>query len=116
MSDYKIPEIKNIVVPIAKKYGVKKISLFGSRARGDNDSFSDYDFLITKGKVRSLWLYMSLVDELETAFDSHVDVVNDTSADKILVAEAEREGILLYCEDIKERGFNNHEKNHSVLS
>ena len=98
MSDYEISEIKNIVVPIAKKYGVKKISLFGSRARGDNDFYSDYDFLITKGKVRSLWRYMSLVDELEEAFASHVDIVNDTSADKNLVSEAKREGILLYEE------------------
>ena len=98
MSDYKISEIKNIVVPIAKKYGVKKISLFGSRARGDNDFHSDYDFLITKGKVRSLWLYMTLVDELEQAFASHVDIVNDTSPDRALISEAEKEGILLYEE------------------
>ena len=98
VSDYKVSEIKNIAAPIAEKYGVRKISLFGSRARGDNNFNSDYDFLISKGKVNTLWLYMSLVDELERAFDSHVDVVNDTSADRILVSTAEREGIVLYEE------------------
>ena len=98
MSDYKVSEIKNIAAPIAEKYGVRKISLFGSRARGDNNFNSDYDFLISKGKVNTLWLYMSLVDELERAFNSHVDVLNDTSADRNLVSEAERECILLYEE------------------
>jgi len=39
---------------------------------------------------------MSLVDEREKAFAFHVDVVNDTSADKNLVLNVEREGILLY--------------------
>lgn len=98
MSDYSIPEIKNIVMPIAKKHGVKRISLFGSRARGDNNYDSDYDFLITKGKVKSLWLYMGLVDDLEEAFKTHVDVVMDTSPDKDFIAEAESDGILLYEE------------------
>mgnify|MGYP003571349908 CR=1 FL=1 len=51
MSDYKISEIKTIAVSIAKKYGVKTIYLFGSRARGDNNFHSDYDFLISKGKL-----------------------------------------------------------------
>lgn len=98
MSDYSIPEIKNIVMPIAKKHGVKRISLFGSRARGDNNYDSDYDFLITKGKVKTLWLYMGLVDDLEEAFKTHVDVVMDTSPDKDFIAEAESDGILLYEE------------------
>ncbi|MBQ9419962.1 MAG: nucleotidyltransferase domain-containing protein [Synergistaceae bacterium] len=98
MSDYSVAEIKNIVRPIAAKYGVKKISLFGSRARGDNNFHSDYDFLITKGRVHTLWLFMSLVDELEQALNSHGDVLNDTSADRDLVSVAEREGIVLYGE------------------
>ncbi len=96
MSDYNISEIKNIVSPIAEKHGVKRISLFGSRARGDNTPDSDYDFLITEGKLRSLWLYMSFVDDLEDAFHSHVDVVYDTSPDEELVSEAKEDGILLY--------------------
>ncbi|WP_407381965.1 hypothetical protein [Methanobrevibacter sp.] len=30
---YTIEEIRNIVIPIAKKYGIAKISLFGSYAK-----------------------------------------------------------------------------------
>jgi len=45
-----------------------------------------------------MWRYMSLVDELEQAFNAHVDVVNDTSPDSDIVETASREGIVLYEE------------------
>lgn len=43
-----LKRIKDTVVPIAQKFGVEKVTLFGSMARGDNDENSDYDFLIKK--------------------------------------------------------------------
>ena len=50
-------EIAEIVAPIAKEYGVGKLSIFGSYARGDATKDSDIDFLIIeKGKLRSLFL------------------------------------------------------------
>ena len=42
---YSIEEIKSKAIPIAKKYGVKKLSLFGSYARGEANSKSDLDFI-----------------------------------------------------------------------
>lgn len=42
-SKYTIEEIKNIVEPIARKYGVARIYLFGSFARGDVTENSDVD-------------------------------------------------------------------------
>ena len=42
---YTIEEIRAKAVPIAKKYGVKKLSLFGSYARGEADAQSDLDFM-----------------------------------------------------------------------
>ena len=41
--DYVLNEIKNIA--LAHK-GVNKVVLFGSRARGDNNSKSDYDIAV----------------------------------------------------------------------
>ena len=51
MSDkvYTIEEIKNIVTPIAKAYGVQRVFLFGSYARGNATSSSDLDFRIDRG-------------------------------------------------------------------
>jgi len=53
---YTIDEIKNISVPIAQKYGVKKLALFGSYARRENRLFSDIDFLIEKGRIQGLFM------------------------------------------------------------
>ena len=38
---YTIDEIKNIVTPIAEKYQIAQVYLFGSFARGDFDEQSD---------------------------------------------------------------------------
>ena len=40
--------VKDKILPIVQKYGIKRIILFGSMARGDADEHSDYDFLISK--------------------------------------------------------------------
>ncbi|MDR2698771.1 MAG: nucleotidyltransferase domain-containing protein [Candidatus Methanoplasma sp.] len=39
-------ELRGIVAPIAKKYGMIRVYLFGSRARGDNNEESDFDFCV----------------------------------------------------------------------
>ena len=73
--DYSISEISDIVAPIAEKYGVKKVFLFGSRARGDYREDSDYDFSIDPGELTDYFEYMSFVEELESVFGK-VNVVS----------------------------------------
>lgn len=43
---YTIEEIRAKAMPIAIRYGVDALSLFGSYARGEADEKSDLDFLI----------------------------------------------------------------------
>lgn len=93
-----ISTLKKTVCPIAERYGVKSLTLFGSRARGDNRPDSDYDFLISKGKVDDLWLQVALIDDLKDALTADVDVVTDTSDNETLISNAKREGVLLYEE------------------
>ena len=49
-----ISEIKKIVVPIAYSYGIKRLYLFGSYAKGTASEKSDVDLLVEKGKPMSL--------------------------------------------------------------
>ena len=88
--------LKERILPIVQKYDVERVILFGSMARGDADENSDYDFLISKGSLRSLIQYMSFVSELESVLQCHVDVITDTTSDEIIIQTAQREGILLY--------------------
>ena len=89
-------DVKNIILPIILKYGVDRVILFGSKARGDATKDSDYDFLISKGNIRSLLQYMFFVGELEDVLNTHVDVITDTSPDENIIQTAMQEGILLY--------------------
>ena len=88
--------IGEIIAPVALKHGVKRISLFGSRARGDNREDSDYDFLISKGNVTTLWALAALMEDLENALHASVDVITDGVPDKKLLEEAGRDAVLLY--------------------
>lgn len=96
MSYEKTIELKDVISPIAQKYGVKRVLLFGSMARGDNDENSDYDFLISKGQLKSLVQYVEFVNELESVLKRHVDVITDSSPDETIIRNAINEGILLY--------------------
>lgn len=49
---YTLEEISEKANKIAKDFGVEKVYLFGSYARGEADSASDLDFRVDKGKVR----------------------------------------------------------------
>lgn len=62
---------------IKKKYGVKSISLFGSVARGDNQSGSDIDLLVDM-PARFILLY-ELKTFLEDILNASVDIIRKHS-------------------------------------
>ena len=76
MSDktYNIDEIRIIVMPIAKKYGVDRVFLFGSYARGEAGATSDLDFLIDKGQIHGLKL-AGMLGDLQEVFGKNVDLL-----------------------------------------
>ncbi len=74
--DLTFEELREVVAPIAKKYGAGNIYLFGSRARGDHSEDSDYDFYVNSGQIRGLKL-CGLIRELEEALGCGVDVITD---------------------------------------
>ena len=92
---YTIDEIKNISVPVAQKYGVKKLALFGSYARGEQKADSDIDFLIEKGKIQG-WEFFGFVNNLEDDLGVHVDVMTYNSLRESLIADSIGDEVVLY--------------------
>lgn len=83
------------IIDFAVKYGVHKVVLFGSRARGDYSRSSDIDLAILGGDVTRFTLAMEEdVDTLLT-FDV-IDLANYTSKD--LLDSIQKEGVVLYEE------------------
>ena len=71
---YTINEI-SYKISIAKLYGIERMSLFGSYARGEAKDDSEVDLYIERGRLKSLLQYFAFIDELENILDCHVDVV-----------------------------------------
>ena len=68
--------IKETVAPLAEKYDVAKVELFGSYANGNATEKSDVDFLVLFNvKIPSLFDIMGLQEELKVSLDCSVDVV-----------------------------------------
>ena len=93
-----INEIKEKVTPVAKSFGIKSVSLFGSYAKGEATDESDVDIYIEKGKLKSLIQYFSFVSDLENILKCHVDVVTTGIEDREFLLSIQKEGILLYEE------------------
>ncbi|HHW43523.1 MAG TPA: nucleotidyltransferase family protein [Desulfotomaculum sp.] len=74
-------KIKEIAVPIFRRYGVVKAFVFGSYARGEQNEESDVDFLIeyAPGARRSLFTHARIIDELKEALKKDVDVITENS-------------------------------------
>lgn len=78
---------------LAEKYGLERVVLFGSRARGDYKKTSDIDLAVTGGNIT---LFTLDVEE-ETSTLLSFDVVNlDGSVQEELRKSIEQEGKLLY--------------------
>lgn len=66
--------ITALVRPLAKKYHVKEIYLFGSYARGEADAQSDLDFLVFGGDGFHLTEILALGEELREVLQKEVDI------------------------------------------
>lgn len=93
---YTLKEIREIIVPILSKYGISKIRLFGSYARGDATSKSDVDLYLDKGNIKTLMDLESLRLELIASLDKDVDIVFDsTKLEPFFKSEMEKDLIEL---------------------
>ena len=88
-------KIEREIIALAKKFGVKKLILFGSRARDTNRERSDIDFATKGGDIFNF--ITAIAEEVETLLS--FDVVNlDKNVDENFRAEIVRDGIILYEE------------------
>src|SRR3989338_823074 len=93
-----IDEIKQKAVPILKKAGVTRSSLFGSVARGETEEKSDVDFLIEfpDNEKYTLFDLVELQENLESALGREVDVVTYRSLHHLLKDRILREQVSIY--------------------
>lgn len=83
------------IIDLAQKFQIRKLILFGSRARGDYKKTSDIDFAVSGGNI--VGFSIALEEEANTLLS--FDVVNiDQKVDTELLDSIKREGIIWYEE------------------
>lgn len=87
--------IQNAVIPLAKRYGLERVFLFGSYARGDATEKSDVDFRIDRGAMRGIE-FGGLYEDMQDALERPVDIMTTSQLDKDFLSEIQKEEILLY--------------------
>ena len=91
-----IEEIKRAVTPICERYGVERLSLFGSYARGEADEKSDVDLIHDGGKFKG-WEYGGFYGDLERALGVALDLVSREDAGKRFLTKIAKDEVLIYA-------------------
>lgn len=65
------------ILTLASRHGVVRIRVFGSIARGEPNTHSDIDFLVTFEPARSLLDQIGLLQDLSDLLGTRVDVVSE---------------------------------------
>ena len=98
-----IDAIRMLIQPVAMKYALDKVYVFGSYARGEATSESDVDLAIEGGNIRGMFEFLDLQEEMAEVIGKKVDVVerkvakNDKSrSGRRFFEHMERDGVLIY--------------------
>jgi predicted nucleotidyltransferase len=78
---YSLEQIKELVEPIAEKYKLNALWVFGSYARGEATDESDLDFLIddSDSKAKTFIGFMDISEELKLTCNKEIDLITTTS-------------------------------------
>ena len=91
-----IDDIKILIQPVALRYGVERVYLFGSYARGNEMESSDIDFRIDNGAIQDLFELSGFHQELEDVLSESVDVLTTGSLDDKFLSRIADEEVLIY--------------------
>ena len=100
MSDkiYTLDEIRSIANPIARRYNIAALYLFGSYARGEATAESDLDFRVDRGQLTDLLELGGLYSDLEEGFSqTKLDVLTTQMLSPDFLAQIQPEEVLIYA-------------------
>jgi predicted nucleotidyltransferase len=93
---FTIEEIKNKVSDTARQYGVKKVYLFGSYARGEACPGSDIDICIEKGNIQTLFELSGFFQDLEETLGNKIDLVTTAGLSGEFKEQIEKDMVVIY--------------------
>ena len=111
---YTLEQLREIIAPIARKYQIPAVYIFGSYARGEATEDSDVDVLIDHigSRIHGLWDLGAFYNDLNRDLKKEVDIITADSLQQEevlrstprLVSSVKRERRLIY----EKRGYAAH--------
>lgn len=90
-----VEKIKEKVVPLAREYGLERVYLFGSYARGEATDASDVDLHIDQGSLTGM-SFCSFYVDIEDALGCDADILTARQMRPNFLSHIKEEEILLY--------------------
>lgn len=94
---YSLDEIRSIARPIARRYDIAALYLFGSYARGEATPQSDLDFRVDRGGMTDLLALGGLYSDLEAGFEKKLDVLTTQMLSADFLDRIRSEEVLIYA-------------------
>lgn len=93
-------QLRDTILPLLEPYGVKRVALFGSVARGEETPESDIDILVDfeepRRKPLGLFKWVELEKELSERLGRKTDLVSNKGLNRHVRPYVEAEMIILY--------------------
>lgn len=103
---FSIDELKQKITPIAQKYDLRAVYLFGSYARNEATDQSDVDILIDRAdsKIKGMFDMGALYEELSASVGKQIDLVTMQTLEQqstrqrtpLFVSNVEAERVKIY--------------------
>lgn len=87
--------IKEKIIPLARAYGLERVYLFGSYARGEATENSDVDLHIDQGNLSGM-AFCSFYVDVEDALKCETDILTTRQMKPDFLAHIKEEEVLLY--------------------
>ena len=98
-----IDSIRLLMLPVVRRYAIKRVLLIGSYARGQASKDSDVDLIISGGNFKGLFDYSEAIALFEKAFQKKTDLImeenvqqDESRSGRRFRQHVKNEGILLY--------------------
>ncbi len=89
-------EIKNKIISILVKHGIKKILVFGSYARNEATFNSDLDLIVEFPEGSSLLDHVSIELELSEILNMKIDLLSQNGISPYMKDKIMKEAIVIY--------------------
>lgn len=95
---YIIEQLRAMLIPVFRLYGVKSAILFGSYGKGEAGADSDIDLLVDS-RLRGL-RFVGLLEDVRSTVDKDVDLldISHVEDNSKVQEEIKKTGVLLYEE------------------